>query len=119
MDFTLPTNFTLAEFECPCCAVNQLSGSVIVALQTIRNAIQIPMDVTSGYRCPKWNADPQVGGKPGSFHVQGLAVDIAIDPHLLRRILDYAPLFFNGIGFYRDKPIIHLDMRPFRAIWVE
>lgn len=51
-------------------------------LESIRAAVaaaaecELPIDVLSGYRSPKHNAD--VGGVPNSYHLRGMAADIAV-----------------------------------------
>jgi len=46
-------------------------------LQPLRDALQCPIHVTSGYRCKALNA--AVGGVPNSQHMYGLAADIVLD----------------------------------------
>lgn len=118
MNIDLETDFSYQEFECPCCRTQEMDDRVIIALQAIRTRLSLPFVVYSAFRCQKHNAYPYVGGAPGSYHLKGLAVDIAIDPVFLHQILRYAPMFFNGIGLYHDQPLIHLDMRPDPLVFV-
>jgi zinc D-Ala-D-Ala carboxypeptidase len=43
-------------------------------LQPLRNSLEYPLRVTSGYRCPRLNE--QIGGSRNSQHLQGKAADI-------------------------------------------
>ncbi|MCX8578903.1 hypothetical protein J3U35_05560, partial [Gilliamella sp. B2717] len=44
-----------------------------IKLELVRKALEHPIIITSGYRCPALNA--RVGGVASSTHTQGLAVD--------------------------------------------
>ena len=48
---------------------------VMNAVQLLRDWYGGPIVLTSGYRCPQGNQD--VGGVPGSLHMDGAAVDIS------------------------------------------
>lgn len=74
--------------------------------------------ITSGYRCPNYNA--LVGGVPNSEHLQGNAADVVVNgynPTDIREFAEKIPEFQNGgIGVYPDY--IHLDVRSSgRARW--
>ncbi len=47
-------------------------------LETVRDALQSPMNISSGYRCPELNA--AVGGAATSQHCHGVAADFT-SPH--------------------------------------
>lgn len=72
----LAPNFTLAELdpraEAPAAMLGTLTASAEV-LQSIRDAVGVPLRVTSGYRSTSYNA--KVGGSPTSAHLTGRAVD--------------------------------------------
>lgn len=69
----------------------------------------VPVSLASGYRCPRHNR--KVGGKSGSMHLQGKAVDPVIIPKLRFRMIDLAhKLEFSGIGLGKTK--LHLDTSP-------
>lgn len=57
----------------PAEVVGNLEHLAAVALEPIRNGIQAPLVITSGYRCPKVNA--LVGGSATSQHCRGEAAD--------------------------------------------
>ena len=118
MEFHLPTNFVEAEFACPCCGKQGLRSATIFAVQALRNYLGFPLTIGSGFRCVTHNAAE--GGKPRSQHPLGTAIDIEYrNPFELYQIVAAAPRFgFNGIGFYKDLEIIHLDLRKSPCVWV-
>ena len=70
------SNFTSTEFACRCCGVVKVSQSLIDKLELLRAELKRPVIITSGYRCPKHNAE--VGGVTNSQHLLGKAVDVKI-----------------------------------------
>ncbi|MEL6862198.1 MAG: D-Ala-D-Ala carboxypeptidase family metallohydrolase [Pseudomonadota bacterium] len=87
--------------------------SFLDRLQALRDEVQRPLILTSGHRCPQWNA--WVGGAPLSQHKK-IAADISLkgnDRHTLRRAA--TQLGFTGLGL--AKSFIHLDQRRVPAIW--
>jgi uncharacterized protein YcbK (DUF882 family) len=73
-----------------------------------------PVHVVSGYRAAP--AD----GHPHSFHVRGMAADVAVPGVSPQEIRDYAVARgLGGIGFYPNSGFVHLDIRPRRFWWVD
>lgn len=72
-------NFKLEEFKCECngkyCTryPAELSITLLKNLQKSRDHLNVPMSITSGLRCPRWNT--KVGGASFSKHKLGKAVD--------------------------------------------
>lgn len=70
----------LSEYRCPCCGAIPYDTEslghqrLFRAYEDIRATLNRPLRITSGYRCPKHNAD--IGGEPLSIHLFGLALDI-------------------------------------------
>lgn len=54
--------------------IKNLTNLSINILQPLREKLNIPIVITSGYRCKRTN--DEVGSKDTSQHLQGLAVDI-------------------------------------------
>lgn len=103
--------FSLYEFECPCCKRVMLSPDLLTRLNHLRNIINRPIYINSGYRCKEENQ--RVGGVSGSYHLLGMAVDIHVQDILLSDLLIYAKgEGFNGIGNYENNNFLHLDIRP-------
>lgn len=57
--------------------VCNLCALVHHVLQPLRTAMQEPIKIGSGYRCPQLNK--AVGGVPNSQHIKGEAADLCID----------------------------------------
>ena len=79
----------------------------LAKLDKAREYADLPFIINSAYRSPEHNA--KVGGKPGSSHIKGLAVDIsAKDSRTRFLVLD--ALF--AVGFTRigiADSFIHVD----------
>jgi uncharacterized protein YcbK (DUF882 family) len=88
-----------------------LSSDLLTRLNHLRNIINKPIYINSGYRCKEENQ--RVGGVPDSYHLLGMAADIQVKDILLSDLLIYAQgIEFNGIGFYENNNFLHLDIRP-------
>ena len=127
-DEQLSAHFKLSELRChdkdgnPC---PHCHGSVVVhpalidTLESIREFSGIPIQITSGYRCAKHNAE--VGGKPNSAHLLGEAVDFWVSGDkdrfkFLEAAFVYGPMRI-GIG----KDFIHVDVShtlPTEVCWL-
>ena len=73
---------------------NNLVFGCRYVLQPVRDAVHMPIIITSGYRCPRLNS--LVGGVTNSAHMEGRAADIRIK-HLSprRRVKLYELLCAN------------------------
>jgi len=73
-------HFSERELRCKCCGQlppsvrENITSLVDNVLDPVRDQLGEPIYVTSGYRCPKHNAE--VGGVPNSQHMRGEAADI-------------------------------------------
>lgn len=73
-------NFSLEEFKCECggkyCTgyPAYLSKDLLDNIQALRDHYDMPMTITSGMRCQKYN-DSLVGSISNSRHIKGKAVD--------------------------------------------
>ena len=107
---TIRTHFTDKEMDCSCGCEKTVAPELLVRLEALRALIDKPLSVTSGARCETHNRE--VGGKPHSWHLKGLAADIACAESNLRIdiVRNAGKLGFNGIGI--AKNFIHLDLRP-------
>ncbi len=117
-------NFRAHEFACKASGCGEefpLDDRLVTWLQQIRDHFGQPVQISSGYRCEKHNA--QAGGAPNSYHTRGMAADIWI-PALLhepRTIARYAEsIGIRGIGLYegsRGQYFVHIDTRENRVFW--
>ena len=104
-------HFNLSEFSCPCCNLVMLHPKLLAKLVELRNILERPVNITSGYRCFKYNQ--KVGGILNSYHCIGLAADIKVKDIDLIELLEICEnIDFTGIGFYEKKDFLHLDVRP-------
>ena len=111
MNDQVTENFKLSEFACKCgnCE-NLINVGFIQALQKLRDEYGKPLTITSGYRCPAHNA--VVGGAKHSYHMKGLAADIAVTGaseryQIVKRAIELG--VFGGIGI--SSGFVHLDIR--------
>ena len=106
-------HFSLHEFQCRHCGQVKLHPSLLAKLQTLRHQLGTPLVITSGYRCEAHNRT--VGGATSSYHVQGMAADIAAGPTNLsvQSLADYCQqMGFGGVGGYGQQGFVHVDVRP-------
>lgn len=108
-DFKITENFSLREFQCPCCHTVMLHPRLALALQKLRGSWGRPVVITSGYRCARHNVE--VGGAARSRHMRGLAADIAVP----RAEQDHVRGLARRAGFskaiaYPERNFIHLEI---------
>ncbi len=111
----MTANFQPSEFACRCCGrgAEIVKPKLIAALQWVRNDWGRPMAVTSGYRCPKHNAE--VGGAKSSAHVFGEAADIADADGALRAWMTEDMLAIYGLwaeDYWATPGWLHMQIRP-------
>lgn len=117
----LTKNFTKSEFECPCgCGQQSVDMELAEKLQLLRDKVDRPLKITSGYRCITHNA--AVGGSQNSKHRYGMAADWrmvnrSINPVALGII---AAQYFKAVGiyWYDGCAIVHTDTRDAKATWL-
>tara|TARA_B100000029_G_scaffold173778_1_gene170465 strand:- start:2134 stop:2532 length:399 start_codon:yes stop_codon:yes gene_type:complete len=123
---TMTRNFKRSEFKCKCgCGADQINEDLVRRLQEVRDLLGEPMRITSGVRCEKHNASPDVGGSPSSSHVpdnSGIAhaVDVSCNNSAYReRLLKAVLQVFDRVGI--AKSFIHMDVDPNKTagvVWV-
>jgi len=70
------SNFKLTETICSCgCGFNDVHQELIDCLQTINDCLAFPIKLNCVCRCDKYNKS--IGGAKDSYHVKGMAADIA------------------------------------------
>ena len=98
------TYFQPSETKCKCGCGQDILHALRDALDDLREAVGFPLEVASGFRCPKRNA--RVGGARDSMHLRGLAADLVwpvsvSDRHALAR---EALASLASIAFIVDSP---------------
>ena len=76
---------------------------IVYCLQPIRDFLNVPMIITSGFRCKDVNT--LVGGKPTSQHLKGQAADFTVSGKSVREIID----LINKSGIEYDQLINEYD----------
>lgn len=89
-------------------------------LQKIRDKVDVPITILSGYRSPRHNRI--VGGKPRSFHLTGMAADIScaqIKPAqlalVIKDMMDAGEIEKGGLKAYNS--FVHYDIRGSHVTW--
>lgn len=114
----LSENFRLDEFKCKCgkCDPILVDDALINWLQKIRDHFGKRVNVNSGYRCAKHNADPKVGGSPSSHHVKGMAADIRVEGVTPEEVARYAEsIGIQRIGLYDN--FVHIGSDTTKKFW--
>ena len=109
----LSPHFSTSEFACHCgCGlgsrVTDISSLLVDLLERIRAEIGRPIKITSGVRCPIWNA--RSGGVSSSPHLRGTAADIFVSGGEHRYAIVRAALANGAEGVGVAKTFIHVDM---------
>lgn len=121
----LTENFSKSEFDSKDGAempndvlmnVQKLAGQ----LQILRNNINKPITINSGYRSPEHNKD--IGGVENSQHVLGKAADIKVKgistrilAALIEDLINDGDMLQGGVGIYNS--FVHYDIRKNKARW--
>lgn len=81
-------------------------------LDPVRDKVNTPIIITSGYRCPQVNR--LVGGVDNSQHMSGCAADFHVmgfTPSMMLEVFIYIlnNLEYDQLIYYRSKNIIHVS----------
>ena len=111
--------FRKSEFSCPCCGRNEIDTDFTEKLDSARQLADTPFVINSGFRCEKRNKE--VGGKPESSHLKGLACDIRapVSPARYKILKALFAMGFRRIGI--AKNFIHVDndeSLPQEVVWI-
>ncbi|AGO47266.1 peptidase [Cellulophaga phage phi48:2] len=121
----LTKNFSLSEFQSR--DGSTTPDSVILNiqklannLQIIRDAINAPITINSGYRSPTHNKN--IGGVSNSQHVLGKAADITAKGYssselheIILDLIKQGKIINGGVGLYDG--FVHYDVRDYSARW--
>ena len=91
-----------------------LHPTLLKKLTALRQKIDRPLIINSGFRCEAYNK--KVGGVPKSYHLFGYAADVTVNSMKISDLLLYAEqIQFGGIGVYNN--FLHLDVRVIKERW--
>ena len=119
--------FNESEFACKCgnhgfkqdgtpCLDHVIDKRLVDLLDAIRERLDAPVYILSGYRCPEHNE--AVGGVSNSQHVLGTAADITYDGINVDFLAEVAEeCGADGIGKYYYQNFVHVDVRGYAARW--
>lgn len=113
----LSAHFDSTEFDCRCkfpdCRTTQVDPELIRMLEGLRASVQMPLEITSGYRCAAYQTQLRGSGHEAatvSQHCYGKAADVRVKGLTSAVLQDHAIMVgFQAIGFARS--FIHLDTR--------
>ncbi len=116
----LTDNFFTKDFDCKChhpfCTYTLVDTDLVESLDELCDKFG-KISINSGFRCSVHNHE--VGGKPGSVHMQGKAADVksvfASVTEIYYAAVKIQNFLDGGIGIYSN--FIHLDVRGYRARW--
>jgi zinc D-Ala-D-Ala carboxypeptidase len=102
--------FQLSEFDSPdeIGSGSKMNYAFIEKLDYARGNAGIPFKINSGYRTQEWNL--KVGGRFGSSHKKGLAVDIGYNGSRERYLILSALMQVGITRFGIAKGFIHCDV---------
>ena len=121
----LTNNFNLSEFSSkdgmpiPLEVIKNLTR-LSMNLQRLRNYLNAPIKINSGYRSPQHNK--KIGGATNSFHVKGMAADIVVNGYSPEQVFDAietlqekGEMTIGGLHAY--ETFVHYDIRNHKARW--
>lgn len=120
--FQLSEHFTSQDFDCHCdqpigCDWTYIDEDLITSLESLCKYMGGVLFVTSGFRCVFQNQ--ACGGKPGSFHLTGMAADVKMAARTGQQIglaaISVQGFRNGGIGVAPEWA--HLDVRGRPARW--
>ena len=118
----ITANFSVNEMTCKCgCGRHEMDGEFMRMLQTLRDEMQGPLRVSSGFRCEDHNEMVSTTGRTGP-HTQARATDILISGERAMVMFEKArQIGFSGIGLSQKGDhahrFVHLDTLPRKALF--
>lgn len=113
-------HFNIKEFRCRgqfCCdGSSAINFGLVFRLEYLREALGVPLVITSGFRCEKHNRE--CGGSPGSYHRIGLAADIQKPEKFTVELMWSIARDLDALTVIKYEWGIHCDMRGYYGIEV-
>jgi len=115
--FDIARDFSLQEFESPDTNEVKIERSLVDCLQRLRDALDVPVVVSSGYRTREHNA--ALDGSPTSLHMEGKAADIyCLEVSRAELTVAAVRAGFLTVIAYKEKGFVHVAMGPKEQIIV-
>lgn len=100
--------------SCPHCGWQPDMGideSLLEFLDNLQDEVDEPLEIINCVRCAEYN--DSIGGYKNSYHIHGMAVDIACpESYLLDEFADLCEeLKAKGVVIKNDEDYVHIDMR--------
>ena len=123
-DMQLTKDFNLSEFtrngnDLPIELLDNMK-ELTRNLQVLRDYLNEPILVNSGYRSPAYNK--KIGGVKNSMHMQGKASDIRVKSKtpvqlhaIIEQLISEGKMKQGGLGLY--STFVHYDVRGTKARW--
>ena len=114
------TNFSQSEwmtYNEACTGTHKMQSRVMVHIQELRDYMNVPLVLTSAYRCPEHPIEARKV-KPGQ-HSKGLAVDIYVsNGFMAAKIIKFAltNLDVTGFSYSKKMKFVHLDWRKGKVV---
>ena len=102
--------FKRNEFQCECgCGFGAVDAELLRILINLRNKFGIVF-VSGGNRCSSHNRE--IGGRPKSYHLMGMAADVKFPESDLGTVWNYlTDTYRSKYGFILYRTFIHIDAR--------
>lgn len=106
----LSPHFSRSEFACNCgCGFDTVDTATLDILEQVRTHFAVPVTITSGCRCPNYNAS--VGGATKSQHILARAADIQVQGIEPEAVASYVEDNFHTASIGRYATFTHIDTR--------
>lgn len=104
-------HFSPRELACKHCGAIMTNEQLLAGLERLRQLVNRPIFVNSGYRCPQ---HPETNRRPGSWHAKAMAADIRCIGLTARQLYRFAREVpeFRGFGVDDRRGYVHVDVRP-------
>lgn len=112
------TDFAPGEFACSCGCGLDVAAKLKSFAQSLREAFDWPLTISSGARCPTVNRE--AGGAPDSCHLTGEAFDAYfaghMSPGVMEAMADFALEQGFGVIRYPEELFCHFQVYPRNSI---
>lgn len=110
MSDRISPHFRRVEFACSCgCGFDTVDAATLQILEAAREHFNAPVTVTSGCRCPEYNA--RIGGAEHSQHKLARAADIQVKGVAPDEVHDWIDANFPFVSLGRYDTFTHVDTR--------